>query len=465
MEKGFWVYTYRPEESSKYARNLQVVVHKGAETNLTEYRNKVLEFNWARDISEVQAPMPVYPEMVPPEQENNDDPGKWLKWNEFRTVYYPRVQADPTDMVIFSEKVSGSFEHYFHTGLWMNTLDRYLFQYYMLKKQQLGGKMCPIEIPQEFSKKLDNYYSTAKSKRKPVPPWYQLPRPKTKKSKTSNQEIWNIPAFAGRAYLNDMARWLFTKADASGKCNELYTDGLLLRVKDSDSEDEPVPTVTIVEDFDLCSYVEHELITGISLSIEITAALLEFEDTDLRKKVFQAFCEDALAVVVGSPLIYSRISAARNFFHQILMECQVQGYQWYSSDRKPAMSGLDWGRMVRHAEEHVVMLRPNAPWVSVPENEVEVSLAHIEKLLSMVTMPDNLLEYVKTPRYGLAAFCHKTHNNINYFLNELKENDKAQITENPRKRTEAHELFMEVHAAVKTAIGKRRKVSCEKTEQ
>ena len=65
--------------------------------------------------------------------------------------------------------------------------------------------------------------------------------------------------------------------------------------------------------FDLEDYIAHELKTGISLSTEITAIVLEL-DEEIRDVVLNEFYQSALRDIVRFPFPFARIAAARNYF-------------------------------------------------------------------------------------------------------------------------------------------------------
>lgn len=423
------IYVYDPEKLPKAKIEIQIAKRAEESGIVSEYGESIFDFDWGKDILESPEP----PNVVVSDR--------------------PYVQADPTDMLQFLEAVSGSKIHYVHKGIWQNTLDRYLEHYYRLVRKKEAGQRQNPELPKILETKMTSYFDTAEGRKKPIPPVVRhtvcMSREVLENWRAQDHVV--IPN-AGKAYLNYACRWLFTKDGAPLQPWSLFYDGLLLRVKNKKAE-KPEP-ITLVRDFSLCDYLDHEMLTGISLSIEITAVLLEFFDIPLRERALDAFEEHALPTVVRSREPFARISAARNFFQQILMECNTAYYHWRSSIRTGEIPDAEWEGMVSQAVRHVDLLKRRRLRLDVPERDTDRAIAHIEGLLSKVVSPVNLPEYVKNPEHGLAAFCNPKHPNTGYFLRELKKKDAMQITEIPRCRRKEHELFRDVHARVKRAIEK-----------
>lgn len=480
------IYIYNPEHQEELQKKYKLKVKVGnrpVEENEEVYREeRIFDFDWEKDLLQTPAPNAFVPwysfensekqvdtgagdqikstEEKPSEEKSTEEkpPNEDALWEYMKIGmgnwlpdYKAVVQADPMDILEFSEPVQGFKKHCAHKLIWRNTLDRYLEHYYWLtrKKERRQGKA--FVVPKVMERKLAAYFDTHKSRKKPMPSIVSDTvdmREEVLDVRKTGEELV-ISAF-GKAHLNHACRWLFTKDGAPLQPYSLFYDGLLVRVEDK--EETQTETVTLVPDFSLCDYMDHEMLTGISLSIEITAVLLEFPDPWLREKALDAFENGALPTVVKSRELFTRISAARNFFQQILMEQSVGYYNWHASSHTSRIPDKKWNEMVERAAWHVDLLKKTMVMRDTPANETDRAIEHLEALLSKVDKPVNLPEYVKRPKHGLAAFCNPAHHKINWFLKELKKKDAMQITKIPRCRRDEHDLFRDVHARVKRAI-------------
>lgn len=402
-----------------------------------EMNSHVLDFDWEKDIQTTPIPRPYIYDHRPKDPRYTNC--------SFLGEPNPLVQADPDDMLVLSHRPMGKTTYHAHTLLWNNTLDHYLYAYYHLAKKKYENENVLYELPYESQEKIFNYIETSANRRKKLLPGLVLGTSNCYSS--TDKQIISISRFASSSSINTILRWLWTPSNASSQESSLFYDGLIFHLKDeSTAESEPVPPFTLVD------YIEHELITGISLSIEITSVLLEIDDPALREAAFSAFVDNALNLAVASPLFFTRNTAARNFIHQIIMESNKQQYEWRENITTPFIPSQQWEDAVQRARNHTEILKivPDDDYDTV--SQIDSALGQITTLLSQVKSPVNLPSYVEKPTHGLAAFCHPNHKNIAYFLNKLGNTDMNQPAQISRCRTKEHQLFMKVHAKVKTAL-------------
>lgn len=428
-----------------------------------------LGFDWEKDVQSAVEP-PSY--TIQPRQVNPTDPKDdryWLVGGDS----YRLVQADPNDILHISDPVSG--EHHYHVNkmIWMNTIDRYLFQYMQLIRKQHGDIKQAVDLPDMVADKLYDYLAASNSRRKKPPHFVQLPKLDSVIEENKECNRVEVPSFAPASYLNAACRWVLSRSDSIDKQSSLYYDGIVLRMENEKKDG----AIDIIPQFSLADYVEHELLTGISLSIEIASVLLEIKSEKLREAALEAFCTrpvkileistyiknvkplkairqlTPLDICVRSPCLFTRNAAARNFFQQIIMETSVQLYEWKGLKKSESKSLLEEDT-VQRAISHLNILIPNVGWEHVPDNQIQEAIDQIYMMLLQVTIPVNLPDYVKNPQNGLAAFCHPKHKNVDLFLNELEIKERDRITEIPRCRTKAHKWFKIVHSAVKASIRK-----------
>lgn len=122
--------------------------------------------------------------------------------------------------------------------------------------------------------------------------------------------------------------------------------------------------------FQLEDYVAHELKTGISLSTEITAVVLELEEA-IREIALNKFFETALEDIVQFPFPFARISTARNFFQQISSEWSREKHLWNNRGSKGREAEI-LADAFRRARKHVNSLY-NAPIYSSEQGDFQIS--------------------------------------------------------------------------------------------
>lgn len=404
-----------------------------------EMNSHVLDFDWEKDIQATPIPIQYIYDHRPKDPRRIN--GSFLgEPNQL-------VQADPDDMLVLSHKPMEKTTYHAYASLWKNTLDHYLYAYYHLTKKKYGNENVQYELPYESQGKYINFIETSANRRKKLLPGLVLGTSNCYSSGCGKNISISIPRFASSSSINTILRWLWTPSNASSQESSLFYDGLVFRMDDeSTAASDPVPPFTLVD------YIEHELMTGISLSIEITSVLLEIDDPALREAAFSAFVDNALDLAVASPLLFTRNTAARNYIQQIIMESNSQLYEWKEDITTPFISTPQWQDAVQRARYHTEILRitPYDDYDTV--SQIDSALDQITTLLSQVKSPVNLPSYVEKPTHGLAAFCHPDHKNIAYFLNKLGNEDMQQLTRIPRCRKKELQLFMQVHTKVKTAI-------------
>lgn len=212
-----------------------------------------------------------------------------------------------------------------HSLRWQWTIDAVLAEYMYLVRHSTQKKA--IQLPTEIQNARENYLRIDTQERKklriPVECLKMIGRGK-------NATACLLPKYTGIAQLNLLCHDLCLDKRATKKKTEIFYDGVryvagkgnpssddLLapeyKAMENQSKDHPFPSFT------LSDYIFHELATGISLSIEITAALMEL-DPRLRDAALEAFFEKGLDEVTRSKFIYTRIAVARSFFHQLHLE-------------------------------------------------------------------------------------------------------------------------------------------------
>lgn len=409
-----------------------------------EIENPVLLFNWTKDVLNTPVPRRAILGLKAAEI---DDAGlaHGIDYEPFMMV-----QADSHDVITIVDKNNAKKSYHMHPTMWMNTLDEYISQYCrlmeLLEYKQHGLKWMDIILPDSVLIKLNNQTKERTKKRKvlEIDIGYLKYAGKEKKSSVEENRFCT-PQFGAALYLNYFCRSLCTHSNATKKKLSLQYDGQKFRLEDGFGF---IPSFTLVD------YYWHEAKTGISLSIEITAILLEVQAKnncdDLWEKAFEEFCTKALPTIAKSRMYFTRNSVARSFFQQIYLEQTISFFEWEGLEGANWKNLNYWENMIDRALIPCGILRRYPYYPDIPDSELDISVAHLWELLKSVEMPINFAEYIERPTHGLAVFCNPKHENVSRFLNELgsgvaiKKQDKLKPFE--RKK------FAMVHKAVKAAI-------------
>lgn len=280
----------------------------------------------------------------------------WLfeKMTEHRTAQRATDQND-----LFKLKGEDEFVR-MHPECWKWTIDAVLAEYMYLVMQ--SKEKQTIKVPLEIQNARANYarLSVAAKEQKKL----RIPYEKFQMVGRDKIKCW-LPKYTGKAMLNLWCHDLCLDRRGTNLKTEIFFDGVRYvpkQIKDSGdgrgSEKEKVTSddLTRSEDeakkkwnpkddfltFTLGDYIFHELATGVSLSIEITAALMEL-DPSIRDAALEAFFKKGLAEVTHSKLLYTRIAVARSFFHQIhLVWCNNAFAGKNTYERPPQDPAISW---------------------------------------------------------------------------------------------------------------------------
>lgn len=393
-----------------------------------EDKNPILCFGWEKDIQ-------------------NNLPDRFVAYSEeteilFRLPKNPMiasslfVQADPEDNFEFYDDIAGKRTYRVTKELWRYTLDTYLFHYYQVAQQRDEGSDFKLFLEDKLYSAYDNYIANSDNSKKRFYvdiDYFKLV------AEGSEQSYFMTPKFTAATYLNILFRTLFCRANSHNQQKTVYYDGLLVR---------NTAARALLPKFSIEDYIEHEYQTGISLSIEITAVLLEFSEERIMEKAFDVFAEKILPQIVKSPLIYTRNAVARSFFQQILMELEIQRYRWSEIKNSLQFSDSEWEDVIKRAMMHCNVLSSPVYTISIPREQQQRTLEYLHGLFAKLKKPVNLVKYVESPIYGLAAFCVPDHPNVNYFLEKLNYASKNESFVIPRCKSSKDKLFTKVHQSV-----------------
>ena len=402
-------------------------------------------YNWERNLSSAYVPIRVERPAESFRYIDINDP--WAGFEYVADQAPLMAQADPNDILELKNPVNNRNCFHANPYIWKETIDQYLVEYCNLLSRRDEGKTVTIELPSTIANKyFNNEQRTRKTKKNVDRAFQHFAHEKNK--------AFSMDQFGGNAYLNRLCRILFHRKDATSnqdyslenealiQQDSLFHDGLIFRMIE-------FPDFNLK--FNLVDYVMHECLTGISLSIEISAVLLEFENDALRNKAFLEFRDKMLPDIVRCPYFFTRNAVARLFFQQILLECENRAYQWNAPRISSSFSGEEWNNLIGRATKCKAMLT-SLPTANVKDCELNDAIAHMESLIAQVKLPVNVFEYVQNTSYGLALFCNKKHKNVQFYLDTLKKNDTNNTAKIKKPQSNPHIMFQNVHRCVNYAI-------------
>ena len=259
------------------------------------------QYNWEQDIKNALPPPSVSydPAEYTPEELNRS-------FNYKLGQPYCLVTADPNDSIILMNDLGMTTEYPAHCNVWQNTIDHYLCEYYMLSRKKYGESVVSCILTDKMQEKLRNYIDAASDRQKSLPQNIHLGN---RRELNQDSTCFLLPAFAPAEYRNQFYRWIDTFAKAPKRVSSIEYDGLPF-VRSGCKTAFP---------FTIIDYIEHEYQTGVSLSIEVTAILLEIKPVH-RDEVLDAFVQNAMPAIIRCPYLFTRNTVARQYIQQIIME-------------------------------------------------------------------------------------------------------------------------------------------------
>ena len=384
--------------------------------------NPILELDWEKDI-----PDPIF-HLVEHCGISSCDVSSGMH-------FYPptdilRVQADPQDIIKFNKVVLGDEIYHATSATWRWTLDRYIHLYYQLARQRDSGKTITHYVSTNTVTKIENALNRPKAKRPITTTIVSRRHMQGVCPDDSEREGIKFEKFAHAAAINSFYWDHAVRPDADDIRSSLCFNGLLF-------PDAPVPTYRLED------YVEHELQTGVSLSIEIASVLSKFGKTNSAfvNDVLEIFSQKLLPQLLQCPFFFTRNTVARLFFLQILSEqtlysCSLEGItgtdyiksSWFQDTLSRALSHMD-------------ILYPLPDEIVLPNEEIDSALQHIESLLRNVSCPINLLEYVEAPTHGFALFCHPLHDEVSNTYFDFLEKTHLNPTKKAKRLSDRIKLY------------------------
>lgn len=242
---------------------------------------------------------------------------------KFRFSYL--IDADPNDKITFQFEGEDAVTFQMHSASWLWSIDYLLHRYLTLALRGSEESTKMLKVPLGILNRYSNYKNAMSSRKKELSS-HASNYLKGLKSTILRYEAdgylqCKVPRFFEPCNLNRYCQELFVRPDNNAYLNSPRRDGILFQ----DEE------LTALPAFELEDYVAHELRTGISLSTEITAIVLELDEA-IRDIVLNEFFKSSLRDIVRFPFPFARVAAARNYFQQIISEWTRDKYSWNTMD-------------------------------------------------------------------------------------------------------------------------------------
>lgn len=238
------------------------------------------------------------------------------------------ITAYPNDTLTIKFGEGDEKTYRMYSTAWMRSLDYLLYRYLTLvlhDKNYSEEIMVPVEIRGEYNHYLKD---RSKDRRKKdhefvLPDYYHEEDEIDTRSgdETTGYEYFKTTSPVAPAILNVFCHGLFPQASSVQVRGDPRRNAKLYELEGYENG--------VIPDFKPEDYIAYELMTGLSLSIEIMAIVLEMKmDRELRDHVLQHFFDHEIHSVVRLPFPYARANAARNYFLQVQMNYHKKPYQW-----------------------------------------------------------------------------------------------------------------------------------------
>lgn len=236
------------------------------------------------------------------------------------------IIAERTDTLTLKFDSDSEITVPMYTEAWMRSLDYLLYRYLTLVLHD-PHYSATIRVPVEVRQKYQSYKVKWKKRQLVddqiiVPDFYKNPHNGFVDVDAGGEEFETFKTDnpVAPAIFNVFCHGLFPKANDKETRWNPHVNSQLYKLEGCGNDTIPA--------FKPEDYIAYELMTGLSLSVEITAVLLEI-DQEIRDFAFYWFCEYALEDLVRIPFLYARATAARNFFLQVNLDWTKAKYQLF----------------------------------------------------------------------------------------------------------------------------------------
>ncbi len=423
-----------------------------------------------------------------------------LKCNSFvMSQIFPLLCYEKNDILRYTDTDFDQPRFQATPVIFQSTFDYYLLSYCAMRYFLLKGKYRAI------STLLNDYLTEerrkAKDRRRKYPPHLNI---RFQPRYAGDLQAYQLPEFALNAAQDILCKTLFLRPNATEQLSSLQLHGHFISEKSLENKQCFVVQSADAAHFDLEDYFYYEYFTGVNLSLEITAALMEISDAS--PEIFDAEyiwdnVKENIKSLVQSPMLLSRNAVARYYILEIQNEfrdkqqrlpvgteingckkykplldsainraikqvdieaaklfipCKTESFHTLNRDknlreRSPFESRQGSNEPVADVGD-VYKPSPICNYISQDALAWENASEYFKANLMTILDPVNPSEFLKNPRYGPFVFCNIKHAGVKDILDMIDVNAKEfNIC---RDRSKPIRLFQRVHKEILDSIAK-----------
>lgn len=300
-------------------------------------------------------------------------------------------------------------------SLLCTSIDRCLWDYMLLQAKISDTCLNPISL--SLSDRLDVYsHKVGLSKRE-----IYLPFPR----KSVDGRLSSL--FANNAYVDIICKQLFVRTDATTKvlspqyiCTFFAQTGL----PEIQAKNPTQYSTLSLEPFTLEDYVYYEMVTGVSLCVETSAALSLVDNPDIRNVCLEVLKKN-FPVLLMSHYLFGRIAFMRQFVMNA--SSQIEGTVKYHSQSESLEHSTQidiaqkiWNSMIYDWQCHPMQMDCCTLNIEEGPKYIVDCKDSLISMINRIKAPVNLALYIQNPIYGPVAFCNPKHPGITPFLRDLE---------------------------------------------
>lgn len=391
------------------------------------------------------------------------------------SLLFPISAYDKSDIL----KYTDSRTYRFHATPIMlhSTFDYYLLSYCAM--QYLLHDEKTAELNEYLNDKLSTEREKAKSRRRKLPRYMRL--------KQQSKDKYQCQSFASNAVQDILCKCFFLRANATTKYSSLEFHSHFIAPESLAEKTKFISWSADEANFDLEDYFYYEYFTGVSLSLEITAALMDISK-DCPYKLETDFVweriKEKVKPLARSPMFLSRNVVARYYILEIRAELQKrirqfdQGIEISIPDKsklidsciKEATKRVDIEASKLYdpyrlesfhvytpdtPDENVVArVQPRPPvccFLCEMLEDSEIASQYFKTMLLTITEPIHLSTSLQDSKHGPIIFCNEGHKEMPKLFDSIKQQENAAF-EVAQNRTQENTLFQKVHQEILSAI-------------
>lgn len=392
-----------------------------------------------------------------------------------RSLLFPISAYDKSDILEYTN--SRTYRFYATPIMLHKTFDYYLLSYCVI--QYLLHYEKTAELNGYLNDKLSTENEKAKNRRRKLPRYMRLIQ--------QSKDEFQCHSFASNAVQDILCKCFFLRSNATAKYSSLEFHSHFI-APDALAEKENFISWSADEaNFDLEDYFYYEYFTGVSLSAEITAALMDISkdgSCKLEADFVWKSIKEKVKPLARSPMFLSRNIVARYYILEIRAELQKrirqfdQGIEITVPDKsdlldsciKEATKRVDIEASKLYDpyrlesfhvyapdtpdENIVTWVQPRPPiccFLYEMSQDPKIASQYFKTMLLKITKPIHLSKSLQKPKHGPIIFCNEKHKEMQELFDSIKQQRNAASSV-PRNRTKENTLFQKVHQEILSSI-------------